>query len=475
MPKPRPRLLAVAVALAVGVAALAIGCSDEADDNPLEDGGTTGLASAVDRRGTLPSGSTWALQAPEDWNGTLLLYSHGAVAPGSDNPARLAPDPLMAAALLERGYALVGSSYPDTGWVLPGAVEDQLRTLDRAIEELGEPERTLSWGGSMGGLIAEALLELDPDSFDGGVSMCGPLAGPDLAWDSLLDMTFVLQTLVEPAIEVVGITNPDVARATLRAAGTEAHGTPAGRARVALAAAIGFVPAWADLRSPPPTDLAEQYEAQALNLALLGRIATAERAELEQRIGGNPSTNVGVDYAELLGASPTRAEVAALYEVAGLDLDEDLARLAAAARIEADAAARQQLTTPVNPTGAVEDPLLTLYAAGDGLVPIQHQRAFADLVEQAGTGDLVRHARVERAGHCAFTMAEQVTAIDAVVDRITDGSWPATDAGALNERAGELTELAAVVDSAGQTGGTTPAVPAFDDTPVTPSPRLSPR
>jgi hypothetical protein len=37
--------------------------------------------------GTLPDGTTYVIDVPANWNGTLLLYSHGYVAPGSPNPA----------------------------------------------------------------------------------------------------------------------------------------------------------------------------------------------------------------------------------------------------------------------------------------------------------------------------------------------------------------------------------------------------
>jgi hypothetical protein len=45
-------------------------------------------ATTTTRTGTLADGATWQIRVPGDWNGTLLLYSHGYRAPGSPNPAR---------------------------------------------------------------------------------------------------------------------------------------------------------------------------------------------------------------------------------------------------------------------------------------------------------------------------------------------------------------------------------------------------
>ncbi|MET8764157.1 hypothetical protein [Lentzea sp. NPDC004782] len=64
--------------------------------------------------GVLPDGATWIADVPANWNGTLLLYSHG-YNPTLPNPPVDSPDPATADALLARGYALAGSSYSRPG------------------------------------------------------------------------------------------------------------------------------------------------------------------------------------------------------------------------------------------------------------------------------------------------------------------------------------------------------------------------
>ena len=56
--------------------------------------------------GTLSDGATYLIEVPSPWNGTLLLYSHGYVTPGSANPARDVGDPGTRAFLLANGFAL---------------------------------------------------------------------------------------------------------------------------------------------------------------------------------------------------------------------------------------------------------------------------------------------------------------------------------------------------------------------------------
>src|ERR1051326_4075186 len=73
--------------------------------------------------GTL-DGAEFKIEVPPNWNGTLLLYNHGTVRPGRPNPAVDQPDASTGAWLLQAGYALAGSSFSNTGYVLVEAMHD---------------------------------------------------------------------------------------------------------------------------------------------------------------------------------------------------------------------------------------------------------------------------------------------------------------------------------------------------------------
>jgi hypothetical protein len=96
--------------------------------------------------GSLPDGASYLIQAPENWNGTLVLYSHGIVISGRPNPARDVGDPLTGQYLLGRGYALAGSSYAMTGWAVQDGLADQIATLDVFGSLVGHPSRTIARG-----------------------------------------------------------------------------------------------------------------------------------------------------------------------------------------------------------------------------------------------------------------------------------------------------------------------------------------
>ncbi len=377
--------------------------------------------------GTLGDGATYVIDVPPIWNGTLLLYSHGYVVPGSANPALDVGDPLTGGYMLAAGYALAGSSYATTGWAVQQAIPDQMATLDAFESAVGTPTQTIAWGHSLGGMITAGLVQEYPNRFNGALPMCGVLSGGVGTWNGSLDVAFAFNTLVAGgSLQVVDITDPDGnlnnAEQILYAASTTAQG----QARVALAAALGDLPGWFDPVSPEParTDYAAQIANQFLWLSEVDfPFIFALRAELEARAGGNPSWNTGVDYEEHLKHSVDYAEVRALYAAAGLSLEADLATLKKAKRIKADPGALAYLSENIIYNGQLPFPVLTMHTTGDGLVPVENERAYRKVVDEADDGTMLRQIFVHRAGHCAFTPAETITALETLDLRLTTGKW----------------------------------------------------
>jgi len=77
-------------------------------------GGTVPAAAIEAESATVLTGTigtaAYKIEIPANWNGTLVLYSHGYRSPGSPNPASDVGDPVTGAWLLGQGYALAGSS-----------------------------------------------------------------------------------------------------------------------------------------------------------------------------------------------------------------------------------------------------------------------------------------------------------------------------------------------------------------------------
>src|SRR5271157_4852508 len=197
--------------------------------------------------GTLADGATYVIDVPPIWNGTLLLYSHGYVVPGSPNPATDVGDPLTGGYMLAAGYALAGSSYATTGWAVQQAIPDQIATLDTFESAIGTPIKTIAWGHSLGGMITAGLVQEYPQRFNAALPMCGVLSGGVGTWNGSLDVAFAFNTLVAGgSLQVVDITNPDQNLTDAEEILAGAAASPQGQARVALAAALGDLPGWLD-------------------------------------------------------------------------------------------------------------------------------------------------------------------------------------------------------------------------------------
>jgi acetyl esterase/lipase len=405
-------------------------------------GGSVRAADSQPMKGTL-DGAAYVIEVPSNWNGTLVLYNHGTVNVGAPNPASDRPSDAVANWLLNDGYALAGSSWSTTGYALSEAVPENLALLDYFASTAGKPKRTIVWGTSQGGMITADMLQKAPDRVDGGLAMCGFLAGAVAQENIHLDSAYVLKTLLPGGADLPIVNIPDGAAAVAQAQQLigQAQNTPEGRARLALAAAVGDVSTWYDANLPPTAS--DDYAGQEANQFNWFKgtdldFYLNQRVDMERRAGGNFSWNVGVDYAEQLERSTSRDEVHALYTQAGLSLNDDLQTLARSPRIEADPAAVNYLVDNVVFDGNLQIPLVTMHTTGDGRRVVQEEAAFADTVRAAGRSDMLRQAFVNRAGHCSFTAAEQLSALMLLMHRLDTGQWAGADAPALNSQAASL-------------------------------------
>jgi pimeloyl-ACP methyl ester carboxylesterase len=391
--------------------------------------GGTGSVTTVS--GSLGDGATYEIQCPAgSWNGTLFLYSHGYVVPGSANPAQDVGDPVTGGWMLAHGFALAGSSYATTGWAIAQALPDQIQTLDVFDGSYGRPDQTIAWGHSLGGIITAGLVQQYPGRFTAALPMCGVLSGGVATWNTALDSAFAFQQLVAQGtgLQVVNIASPAANLQIAEQAAAVAQATPAGRARLALSAALADTPGWFTPLSAEPAST--DYVAQEANQYLWATQVDFPfvfdfRANLEADAGGNPSWTTGVNFAKQLRESVDYREVVALYKAAGLSLRGDLRTLNGAARISADPSAVAYLARNISFDGRISVPVLTMHTTGDGLVVPENEQAYAAVVRRAGNARLLRQIFVNRAGHCAFTPAETITAVQVLLNRVSTGRWDA--------------------------------------------------
>lgn len=386
--------------------------------------------------GALPDGATWVGDLPANWNGTLVLYSHGF---GTLNPVD-SPNAATQSALLQEGYALVGSSYAGPSlWAVASAPADQFAALAAMKKLTGRPNQVLAYGTSMGGLISSLEDERANGRLDGALTTCGLLGGGVNLNNYQLDGEYAIARLLAPGqdIKLVDYASPaeaSTAAAQLKAAVVAAQQTPEGRARISLAAALLNTPDWFAGDNPPRSAVEQEVQQEQWLEIQIGFVVGA-RPSIEQAVGGNASWNAGVDYDSLLQQSAQYRTVKSLYRAAGVNLSTDLRNLTSHADIYPDVAALKRLSKTAVPSGRLQVPELTLHTISDQLAPVSFENWYRDRVQQAGRSTLLRQAYVKSIGHCSFSPSEIVAGLKSLQQRVSSGYWPATSAAALNARA----------------------------------------
>jgi alpha-beta hydrolase superfamily lysophospholipase len=391
-------------------------------------------------------GAKYRILLPDEWNGTLLLYSHGyrnpvPVPPDYESPTtRAEPSPgyndggvPLARALLAKGYALAGSGWASNGW----AVEDGVRANGDLYEffrdTVGEPERVYAWGDSLGGLVTMETTEAHPEWVDGAAPLCGVVGGLVPNMDLALDVQYGIRELIDPDFQLTGYQSATQAGSqfisTARKVLDEAASAE-DRVNVLAVALIADAALQTKTQDGSTVDSKVQAAAEAGLIAL--RFGTVARWDVEQRFGGNISDNTGTDYAARL----SKQDRALLDEVGGPGSAARIIRtLEQGTRVAADPkAVKAARAEGGEPSGTIEVPTITLHTAADPLVVVQNETL---LREASGpTDELVQLFTVAPqsypastgapygAGHCDFTPDSRVGMIDLLDAWVRGGQAP---------------------------------------------------
>ena len=368
-------------AVALSLALSACGGSDEGQ-GPVDEG----EAPVVGCTDGATAGSLTRLCFPADWNGDLIIYAHGYVAP--DLPLAI-PENAVGGTPVEElvnaaGYAYATTSYRANGLVADAAVDDLVSLEDEVRRTVRpDPARVYVVGVSEGGLVATLAVERESDRYAGALAACGPIGDFARQIDYFNDVRVVFDYFFPDVLPGSAIDPPDELRdgwVTNYSQAVVAALTGDPEVALELAAVTGVPAGGTD-----PGTLAVAV-ASVLFYNVFG---TADAIE---RLGGQPYDNAGRVYQ---GSS------------------DDAALNAGVARFTADPVARAALGR-FETSGEPLAPISILHTTGDPIVPFFHQPLYAEKVAAAGlTGRLARQD-VERFGHCTFTPSEFLAAFSAL-------------------------------------------------------------
>jgi len=327
--------------------------------------------------GSTGPGSLYRFVVPENWNGTLLVYAHGYVAP--DQPVALPSEAdLFTGLLAPQGFAVAFSSFSENGWDVKDGAQRTHQLLGLFTSKFARPSHVYIGGASMGGLIAIKLTETFPTVYRAALAACAVAGGAR----QLADYHGHVRALFD-------VLYPGVLP------GDAAHLPPGTDITTAI-----VLPAVTAMTADP---------ASALTLAAIDQtpIPFASGDELVESIVTALVGNAGDLTDELLTkGKPYFDNESTVYSSASLPAPVLQAINAAVGRFDASPSALAALDHDYAPSGDLRIPMLMLSNQRDPVVPGFNQSSYLAAVTDKGAVDLLVQRQVPAYGHCVFTPGE---------------------------------------------------------------------
>jgi pimeloyl-ACP methyl ester carboxylesterase len=320
------------------------------------------------------------MPAARTWNGDLVVYAHGYVAP--TEPLRIPEDHLnldgtyLPELVTNLGFAFATTSYSINGLAVRQGTADLADVVDLFAEQKGTPDKVYLVGPSEGGINTALSIERYPDVFDGGVAACGPVGSfrrqinnwgdfrvvfdyffPGLIPGSPVDVPPEVmedwEDVYVPRIAQAIVADPAAAEQLLRVTGA-------------------------------PIDRKDPASVLTTIIGLLYYNVFATNDGIE-KLGGQPFDN-------------TRR----IYH--GSDNDWRLNRQVQ--RFVADPAALEEIAAHYETSGLLTRPLVTLHTSKDPIIRYWHEPLYAFKIRRQGTAHQHVNIPVLRYGHCNFNRVE---------------------------------------------------------------------
>jgi pimeloyl-ACP methyl ester carboxylesterase len=329
------------------------------------------------------NGARFRIDTPEKWNGSLVMYCHGY------NPVPVVfddkPQPLLSM-FLSQGYAVAQSGYAAGGWAVQEAVLDTEALRRYFTRKYTAPKEIYVIGHSLGGFLTMTLLEMFPNSYSGGLALCGPLAAPIWFMNRhAFDMRVVFDFYFSGAL-------PSPAKAPADYVMSPAKSAEIEKLLDSKPAQSAIVRRWAAIRT---------------NKELAGTLVfnTYVLKEVQARGGGNPFDSRNT-----------------IYEGS----DDDNALNDGVVRYAADPAATAYLQRYYTPSGRLARPLLAIHTTYDPIVPPWITNMYSKIVESAGSDTFFVQQYVRHDGHCAIQPAEIARGFMQLREWVAAGTRPAS-------------------------------------------------
>lgn len=363
-------------------------------------------ANTVCYTGTNSQGSNYIIAVPPNWNGRLLLHTHG----GPDtivNPDRAVELFDRWDIMVRAGYALAGTAFRP-GFEVRRAAEDTERLRGIFRKHIGNPSMTILHGQSWGAGVAVKAAETYTDAtvgerpYDAVLLSAGVLAGGTRSYDFRMDLRVVYQYYCN------NHPRPSEAQYALNL------GFPGELAQPTTASVTARVNECLALNRPADQRTADQraklanilgvIKTDEANLSSHLAFGTRQFQTISKAYGGSPFGNVGANYT---GSS------------------NDAALNAGIQRFTADTAAFRKFAEDSDPAGRIPVPVLTVKWTQDPTAWPELDAHFKAVMQAGGSGDrLVQTFATAGESHSYISDATYVTLLGQLVQWVQLGLKP---------------------------------------------------
>lgn len=358
-------------------------------------------------------GAGYHVEVPKNWNGKLVMYAHGYAGTGA---AVGVSDPAIRRYLVQNGYAWAASSYSKNYYDVRAGVEDTnalaLEFTNIAAKNsrpLAAPTKIYITGVSMGGHITAAAIEDETQAtaihkvkYNGAVPMCGVVGDTEL-FNEFAAMQVTAQALA-------GLPNYPTDK-------------------------------WADINTLVTSTLFTTFPSVptakgAKYLSVLKNITGGDRPMFDLGIAfggvfgyawgvfGSDGTVSGLLNKNVLDTNAYTYTIAG--DVAGSTaLNATVLKLTAAT--DANRLRTDGLRWIPKVNGEFKIPVVSIHTLGDLYVPFSMEQTYQKRVAAKGNSAWLVQRAIRGVSHCDFTVAEQATAFDDMVNWERGGAKPGGD------------------------------------------------
>ena len=344
--------------------------------------------------GTQSSGAVYAVFVPETscWNGSLVVFAHGYVAPGTGVGIPQSQFTIgglsLPATFNQLGYAFAASSFSKNGLAITQGVNDTRDLVQNILDPVLKPKRVYLLGASEGGLVTALSAEQLPNVYDSAGAACGPIGSFQSQLNYFGDFRVIFDYFFPGVIPGNAVNIP-----------------------------ASVVAGWDTVYVPLITAaLATHPQETEQLIRVMKAPVTSDPATVVTTVLGALWYNVfGTDDAvATLGGQPYDNHNRFYF-----GSSNDLLLNLKVERYTASPVALEAVAAHYETSGRLKMPMLTLHTTGDPVIPYWHETLYTLKTLRAGTFLQRINLPVANYGHCAFSAADILTAFAIIVRRDT--------------------------------------------------------